>query len=279
MAYKTLLTVLTDPDRISRPLDQAIALSEAYQAHVDAVCLGLDLTQAGFFYAGADVAMIQSSVQQATEDAGTIEAAVRKQLDESGVLYATDKGVAQLADLGRHVARAGRFCDLAVFGRPYGEGQGSDAEAVVEAALFGARVPVLIVPDEGPVLRSPQRVVVAWNSSVEAMCAIRAAIPVLKEAQTVHVTVIDPPSHGPERSDPGGALAQFLARHDIRCEIDVLSKTMPRVSEILNRHVTDKDADLVVMGAYGHSRLSEAIIGGSTREMLEHAPVPVLMAH
>jgi nucleotide-binding universal stress UspA family protein len=91
--------------------------------------------------------------------------------------------------------------------------------------------------------------------------------------------VIDPPTHGQDRSDPGGPLSQMLSRHGVHCEIDVLSKTMPRVSDILNRHVTDVDADMVVMGAYGHSRLREAILGGATRYMLEQAKVPVFMAH
>ena len=65
----------------------------------------------------------------------------------------------------------------------------------------------------------------------------------------------------------------------MKTEISVLARTMPRVSEVLNRHVIDRDADMVVMGAYGHSRFREAILGGATRHMLEMAKVPVLMAH
>ena len=100
-----------------------------------------------------------------------------------------------------------------------------------------------------------------------------------QNTDNVHVVVIDPPQHGPNRSDPGGALSQYLARHGVKPEIDVLSKTMPRVSDVLCRHVQDLDADLVVMGAYGHSRFREAILGGATRNMLENAEVPVLLAH
>jgi len=91
--------------------------------------------------------------------------------------------------------------------------------------------------------------------------------------------VIDPPMHGPNRSDPGGLVAQYLSRHGVKTEIDVLSRSMPRVSDVLLRHVTDMDADMVVMGAYGHSRFREAIFGGATRYMLEQATVPVFMAH
>jgi nucleotide-binding universal stress UspA family protein len=122
-------------------------------------------------------------------------------------------------------------------------------------------------------------VVIAWNRSNEAMAAIRAALPLLKAAETVSLAVIDPPSHGAERSDPGGMLCQMLARHGVHVDVAVLAKTMPRVTDVLNRHITDQAADLLVMGAYGHSRLREALFGGATREMLQLCPIPMLMAH
>ena len=95
----------------------------------------------------------------------------------------------------------------------------------------------------------------------------------------MNIAVIDPPQHGPERSDPGGMLCQMLVRHGVRAEVSVLAKTLPRISDVLARHVRDQNADLLVMGAYGHSRFREAILGGATRNMLEEAEVPVLMAH
>jgi nucleotide-binding universal stress UspA family protein len=111
------------------------------------------------------------------------------------------------------------------------------------------------------------------------MVAVRRALPFLKQAQLVNIAVIDPPQHGPERSDPGGALCQMLVRHGVKAEVSVLARTMPRVSDMLNRHLRDLDADLLVMGAYGHSRFREAILGGATRNMLEMAEAPMLMAH
>jgi nucleotide-binding universal stress UspA family protein len=150
---------------------------------------------------------------------------------------------------------------------------------VIEAALFEGQAPVLMVPDQTHQITAPQKIALAWNESAEALNAARAALPLLQAAQEVHVVVIDPPVHGPNRSDPGGQLSQYLARHGVRCEIDVLSKTMPRVSDILLRHAKDLGADLVVMGAYGHSRFREAILGGATRYMLEQSEIPVFMAH
>jgi len=71
----------------------------------------------------------------------------------------------------------------------------------------------------------------------------------------------------------------MLSRHGVSCDIDVLNKSLPRVSDVLLRHSMDKEADLIVMGAYGHSRLIEAILGGATRNTLQDAQVPVFMAH
>ena len=177
------------------------------------------------------------------------------------------------------MAQRARFADLVVLARPYGAGKGADSEAVVEAALFEGRVPVVVLPAKGlPENPVPRRVVLAWNQSAEAMAATRQSLPFLKSADKVDITVIDPPQHGPERSDPGGHLCQMLVRHGVKAEVSVLAKSLPKVSEVIARHVADIDADLLVMGAYGHSRFREAILGGATRAMLEQAQVPVLMA-
>lgn len=279
MAYKSLLTVLTDTRIAKAPLDQMIALAGALDSHAEALCLGVDRTQTGYYYAGANALVLQETLERAHSEAAEVLTHAEDRLRKSGVRWSTDSGVAQLADLGRHVAHRARFADLVIAPRPYGENRGAEVEAVVEAALFEGHAPVLVVPEGATPVTRPGKVIVAWNESVEALAAIRRALPMLVSADIAHIVVIDPPAHGPERSDPGGMLSQMLARHGVKCEIDVLSKSLNRVSDILNRHVEDTAADLVVMGAYGHSRFREAILGGATRNMLEKATVPVLMAH
>jgi len=279
MSYKSLLTVLTDSKIADAPLQQLIALAEAQDAHAEALCLGVDRTQTGYYYAGANAMVLQETLTRAHEEAAEILEMANTVLGRSGVRWAAEEGVAQIADLGRHVAYRSRFSDLVVLPRPYGTGRGSEVEPVIEAALFEGHAPVLVVPDKFKPQGQPKTVMVAWNESVESMTAIRQALPFLKAADQVRIVVIDPPTHGPERSDPGGLLSQMLARHGVRCEIDVLSKTMPRVSDVLNRHAVDSNSDMIVMGAYGHSRFREAILGGATRNMLEKAEVLVFMAH
>lgn len=279
MAYKSLLTVVTDMRIADASIAAAAALAESFDAHADVLCLGVDRTQTGYYYAGANAMVLQETLQRAHAEAAELQEHANAALGRTGARWSTDSGVAQMADLGRHVGYHARFADLTVLPRPYGKERGPEVEAVVEAALFEGRAPVLVVPDTGAVKAEPETVLVAWNESAEAMTAIRKALPFLKTAKTVRIVVIDPPSHGPERSDPGGLLGQMLSRHGVRCEIDVLSKTLNRISDVLNRHVSDTGADMVVMGAYGHSRFREAILGGATRNMLEKAAVPVFLAH
>ena len=279
MAYKSLLSVVTDEVLAPAVLDQAMTLAERCDAHLDVLCLGVDRSQTGYYYAGANAMILQESINRAQEDAVALEKLVTAKLTASGLRWGSETGVAQLADIARHVAARSRFSDLVVVARPYGKSRGAELEPVAEAAMFEGQTPVLVVPDTGHEIAVPQKILLAWNESAEALNAARAALPLLVQARSVHVVVIDPPTHGPTRSDPGGMLSQYLARHGVRAEIDVLSKTMPRVSDVLLRHATDISADLVVMGAYGHSRFREAILGGATRYMLEQAQIPVFMAH
>ncbi|WP_428546748.1 universal stress protein [Profundibacter sp.] len=279
MAYKTLLTVITDPAIAKPALDRAVAIARAEEAHLDVLCIGVDRTQTGYYYAGASAVFQQEVIEKAKEEAVAAETYANKHLANEGIPFAVDKAVAQLAGLGRLVAHRARFSDLVVLPRPYGKGCGQEQETIVESTLFEGQVPTLVVPPKTKANVEAKRIIIAWNESSEAMAAVRAALPALIAADSVNITVIDPPQHGPDRSDPGGALSQMLVRHGVKAEITVLAKTMPRVSDVLLRHARDMNADMIVMGAYGHSRFREAILGGATRNMLENTKIPVLMAH
>lgn len=281
MAYKSIFTVATNARQIPLAVSSAARIAEANDGHLDILALGVDRTQVGYSYVGSGAVMMQVSLERAEAEARALEKAAKAALEaeELDLRSSTEAAVAQLGALPDLVAQRARFADLVVLPRPYGEDQGPDAEAVIESAMFEGQAPVLVVPDKGLNTTAPKTVVIAWNQGREALNAVRRALPFLKGADLVDITVIDPPSHGPERSDPGGLLCQMLVRHGVRAEVTVLAKTLPRVSDVLARHVRDRNADLLVMGAYGHSRFREAILGGATRNMLEQAEVPVLMAH
>jgi hypothetical protein len=278
MDYKTIVTFVRDFETEKGALETAAAMAEARGGHLIVVCLGIDRTQPGAYYAGANAIALQQTLAEAQAEAKKTEAQVRDLLKlrtQCEVLAVT----AQIGAVGPMVADFTRFADLAVVLKPYGEGRAVEDVAIVEGALFGYRTPVLILPPGTEGAPAPKTAVVAWNESLESLTAVRAAMPFLVKAGKVNIAIIDPPKHSSDRSDPGGNIAEMLARHGVRSDISVLAKTMPRVSDVLVRHARDMDADLIVMGGYGHSRFREAILGGATRNMLEIAHVPVLMAH
>ncbi len=279
MAYKTITTVLTDLERNKTSFEAAQTLAQALAAHLDVLCLGIDRTQPGFYYAGATAVVTQDTLTQARDDALELENYARKALKGSAFNWSATGLSAQMVALNNLVAHRTRFSDLVVLPQPYGERASGDLEAITEAAMFEGDVPVIIQPRERTFPNDIKRVMIAWNESREALRAVRAAMPFIEKADTVNIAIIDPPQHSPERSDPGGQLSQMLARYGVRPEVSVLSKTMPRVSDVLNRHASDTDADLLVMGAYSHSRFRESILGGATRNMLEYAERPLLLAH
>jgi nucleotide-binding universal stress UspA family protein len=279
MAYKSLLIVVTDPDVASVALNKAISIARDDNAHLEVLCVGVDLTQAGYYYGGTEAIFQRDTLRHAHQKAVEIREAMEERLAGENFLWATEKAVAHLDGLDRLVAHHARFNDLIILPRPYAKGCGPEQETIVEAALFSGNAPTLVVPPSLETFQTCKRVIIAWNESDQSMASVRAALPALQAADAVNITIIDPPSHSIDRSDPGGALSQFLARHGIKTEISVLAKTLPRVSDVLTRHARDMGADMLVMGAYGHSRFRESILGGATRSMLEKTELPILMAH
>ncbi|HMO09067.1 MAG TPA: universal stress protein [Paracoccaceae bacterium] len=282
MAYKSILTIATDAARAAPAVAAAAGLARAQDGHLEMLALGIDRTQIGYSYVGAGTVLMQAAMERAEADARAVEAGMRAAAEAQGpgLRWSAESAVAQIGGLADLVALRARFADLVVLPRPYGPDLGPEDEATLEAALFEGKAPVLVLPeplrDKTP---EGRRILLAWNQGAEAMSAARRALHFLRAAETVSITVVDPPAHGPERSDPGGLLCQMLVRHGVRAEVSVLARTLPRVSDVIARHARDMDADLIVMGAYGHSRLREAILGGATRNMLEQAEVPVFMAH
>lgn len=279
MSYKSIVSFVNDHTMDMPAVLSAANLAESLQAHLSVVCLGIDRTNPGAYYGGANAIALQQSFEDAEAEALGNEKAVSATLGVWTLQWETIPITAQVGALAPVVGDQAQFSDLVVLPKPYGGKRGVEDVVVLESALFRTRVPVLILPEGHETAPTAKRIVIAWNESIEALAAVRAALPLLTQADMVDIAIIDPPAHAADRSDPGGALAEMLSRHGVRGDVSVLAKTMPRVSDVLCRHCEDKNADMVVMGAYGHSRFREAILGGATRNMLEMATVPVLMAH
>lgn len=274
MAYKTLLTIATNPENASLTLAAAAEFALAHDAHLDAIALGVDQLPLDYSYMGAVVmpTMTEAAEVQATATEAALNAAV---IAQSPVLRASVfKSITQTGTLTEFVAERARFADLVILSCL--AEHDLDAESVLEAALFGGAAPVLLVPEGKKLPIKPARVMIAWNNSREALTAVRYAMPLLLSAKVVDIAIVAPTDVD---GDPGAALCQMLVRQGVKAQVTVLPKDMPRITDVLQRHATDTTADLMVMGAYTHSRLRETVLGGSTREILHGTRLAVLMAH
>ncbi|MCB1407066.1 MAG: universal stress protein [Rhodobacteraceae bacterium] len=279
MDYKSIITFLGSEAEMSATLPAAIKFAKVHESHLNACLLGVDMTPAGGFYMGASPILLQETLERAQTEAEGLEAGARRMLEGQGLRWGAESAVVQFGGLPALVGLRSRFCDLVIQSSPYGTDTLPTQEAVIEAALFEGQSAILVLPKGKLPEDFGKRIVVAWNQSNEALSAVRRSLPLLQAAEQVSVVVVNPPVHSPERSDPGGLLTQMLARHGVRCEVSVLAKTLPRVSDVLMRHMEDIDASVLVMGAYGHSRLREAILGGATRNVLENAKRAIFLAH
>lgn len=174
-----------------------------------------------------------------------------------------------------------RFSDLMVVGQPNPETPSafSDLELPADIAL-GAGRPVLVVPHAGDFKAAMPAVLVAWNGSREAARAVHDSMPLLRAAEKVHITYVKSGRKDEAMGDlPGAQLALHLARHGINAESAPAVGDSSHAGDILLSAAADLSADLIVMGAYGRPRVSELVLGGVTRHILEHMTVPVLMSH
>lgn len=282
MAITSILSILFRPEEAAPMVAAAGALAHRLDAHLDLCALGVEAMADGYVFLGAGAVLTAAEQERAAAEARDTEAAAREAAGRlpADQRWAVEAGVVVSGALWPTVAQRARYADLVVMPRPYGPGRTLAHEVAVEAALFDGGAPVLVLPEPltgtAPAAR---RIVLAWNGSAEAMAAVRRSLPLLQKAELVSVTAVDPALRGAEAADPGAALGHMLVRHGVRAEVAVLARTAPAVTDILARHATDIGADLIVMGAYGHSRFREAILGGATRRMLEASALPVLLAH
>jgi len=181
-------------------------------------------------------------------------------------------------DLGREVSRLAQYFDATVLEQPNSERP--DTSNVIEAVLFGSGRPILIVPYI--ILHVPSQlrtVLVAWNEGRLAARAIADALPLLQMADRVEVVTVSGTNPRGSRHGSADMMAQHLAQHGIKADMKALARGDVDIGNTLVSYAADVSADLIVMGAYGHSRLREIVLGGTTRTILQSMPVPVLMAH
>lgn len=172
------------------------------------------------------------------------------------------------------VGRETRVADLAVLPQP-GDGAPRDAGDLLHEVLYRSGRPLMMIPAQCP-SEIGRRIVIAWNGSAESTRSVAAALPLLERAESVRILGIGEPD--PDR--PGlEALATYLARHGIESEAEQIETGEDGAGATLMSALVKRQADLLVMGAFSHSRWREMVLGGVTRHAIQNAPIPAFMSH
>ncbi len=280
MTLKNLLVHVDDKPSCDKRLDAAIALAMGFDAHLAALMLVAEphVPPALGVHIPADVLTAQR--EEADRQAEAVLAKVRARGDKAGIAIETRREWVMVDDFAAAFARQARHVDLSIVGQVDPEEGDVDAELIAEAAFMQSGRPCLVVPYIGARTLPPARVLIAWDGSREAARAVGDAMPLLTRAESVTVLVVDPASlRGRVGDQPGADLATHLARHGIKAEVMTTASGGIGVGNVIIGQASDSGADLVVMGGYGHSRLRELVLGGATQSMLDHMPVPALLAH
>ena len=278
MSYKSILVHLDDRKACAGRVAAAIALAEAHDAHLTGLYVSADPQLPGSLRAEVPPELLRSVLEQHKDSmalakekflAATTRAGIKS---ECRTAHTTGSLVASV------VALHARYADAIVLGQPQADSRGETETADSEDIVMAAGRPSLIVPYIGAPETFGRRVMVAWDGGREAARAVGDAMPVLEKADSVSVVVVNPRS-GDHGEEPGADIALHLARHAIKVEAQHLEVRDMSVADAILSRAADLSIDLLVMGAYGHSRFREWVLGGTTRQIFAQMTVPVLMSH
>lgn len=277
MAFKTILTV-TGTKADDRDVRLAAELCEEIGAHLSVLVTALAAPPPIGDYAAV---ISEAWLEERREDQLRLKArsdGVSAFVAGRSISADISSEYPEVAAADEAIGRRARYADLTVVG-PAMLSSDLLRDKVIEGALFSSGKPLLLVPDGAKATLKPKRIVVAWDSRLEASRAAREALDLLVAADDVRLVLVDPVAGESHQGvEPGADAATYLARHGVKVTVDKLPSEGRSVAETLSRHAVDSSADLLVMGGYGHSRLRERLFGGVTKSMLEKQPVPILMA-
>lgn len=278
MAFRTILAV-AGLESGNRDLEIAAALCEEAGAHLSVLVTAIAAPPPiGEYAAVVSQAWLeerQSEIEELEKRTAEVTALIGGRACSADVT----SEYAELAWAEEAIGRRARYADLTVLG-PQLEAGDQLRDKIIAGALFASGKPLLVIPEGARPSLAPKRLVVGWDARIEASRAVRESLTLLRKADTVHVTLVDP-EKGEDRhgAEPGADIATYLSRHGVKVTVDRLPSENRPIADVLNEHALDVAADMLVMGAYGHSRLRERLFGGVTRTVLDTPKLPTLMAH
>lgn len=276
MTYKTILVHVDSGKHCPARLRIAVDLARRFSAHLVGLHALTSVRLPAYAIAEAGATLIEAQKAVAREQESAAAALFRSATEGAG-LVSVEWRVSK-DDAVDATALHARYADIVVVGQSReGDGAGVETDYPEQVVLAAGR-PVLVVPYAGKFETMGKRVLVAWDAGREATRALTDAIPLLREADQVNVVAFNPEgtAHG---AVPGADIGLYLARHNVRVEVGYHRADDIDVGNQLLSRVADLGIDLIVMGAYGHSRLRELVMGGATRTVLESMTAPVLLSH
>jgi len=273
MPIKTILLHMADDDRHSARLAVAKDLAKRFDAFLDIVFITTPASMpAEVTGRGASMAYISEVVERARKKSAAIEAEVRTQCQDDAFDYSVEEGDA--LDI---LAYRAAFADLAIVTQALPHHLEDRIPLHLQDRLpLLSPCPTLVIPwSATKAMPIGNRPLVAWRPTRESALAVRQAMPFLKMAEKVTVLAM----HGGTDNSEEEHEITFLARHGVKAERDSLILERDDVGETILQVATDTESDLIVMGAYGHSRWRELVVGGTTRTVLRQMEIPVMMSH
>jgi nucleotide-binding universal stress UspA family protein len=254
----------------------AISMARMFEAHLAGVAFAYEAISPALFGDDVPVEWIDALRADAENAANGAIARFDEAVGRAGISAQSGRLAATFAGTAELFGRIARRFDLSIVRQAEPEDRTPEG-LIIEAALFSSGRPVLVVPYVQRAGIRLDRIMICWDGSAGAARAAADAEPFLKRAKNVEVVVVD--ERAEENELPGADIAQHLARHRLPIELKRLTAGDLDIGSVLLSHAADSDADLIVMGGYGHSRFREFILGGVTRKILASMPVPTLLAH
>ena len=262
----------TSQDGVS---NYALSVAETFGAHIVGTAFAYPVMASGVRLPANFIRAQQAETQEHTE---SVPAAFGEATRRAGVSAETRRIEAGIGDVPTHFAHIARRFDLSVLGQFEGDRDHPTTNSVIEAALFESGRPVLIVPFIQKDRLKLDHVMVCWDGSRAAARAVADAMPFLTRSGKASIVIADIQST--KSADlPGADIATHLTRHGVNVTIERIPVGKIDVSNAILSYAADTYPDLIVMGGYGHSRLREFILGGTTRGMLASMTKPTLMSH
>jgi nucleotide-binding universal stress UspA family protein len=278
MALKSILVHVDREAPAARRIDAAIAVAAAQGAHLTGLYVTDRPHLPGYVAAELPADLIATWERTVVDGRAQARALFEERTRLAGISAEWREAEGDpLLVVGLHA----RYCDLTVIGQvdPDRVPAGGASELPERLPLEVGR-PILIVPYAGKFQTIGQHVVVAWNASRESTRAVADAAAFLERARRVTVLCVNPEGGMSGHGDvPGADIAHTLARAGVKAEATHIKSDEVSIADLLLSRIADLGADLLVMGAYGHSRISEMILGGVTRKILAEMTVPTLMSH